>query len=176
MRDIDLRRANLLALFSSLHRLTWHEDLAVLPRAEEHQDYREMAKAFHASGGIANSRQVTALLGEHTDQPIPLLARWIAAHEVLAFEWRGGTLLPLFQFDPATMAPHAAVARVVRELLPVLGEWAASLWFARPNAWLADRRPVDALAADPATVLQAARTLRHRAQMGVGRTALPPVA
>src|SRR4051812_13305355 len=135
---------------------------ALLLSAEESQ-YREMEDAFRATGGIAGSEEMTRLLGAHSDQPISLLARWIVAHEVLGFEWRGRTLVPMFQFDRATMTPRAAVVETVRELVPVLSDWDASLWFARPNGWLADARPVDAIARDPRAVFHAARADRYLA-------------
>src|SRR3954453_7516151 len=131
-----------------------------LPQSEQDNQYCEMVNAFRATGGIACCEEITAVLCTRTDQPVPMLARWIVAHEILSFEWQSRTALPLFQFDIATMTPRKVVSQVIRELLPVLSDWEASLWFARPNAWLHDAAPVDAIAANPRAVFEAARTNR----------------
>jgi hypothetical protein len=161
MSDIDIRSPDFGASCQSLRPAPERRDAAALLQKREESEYREMEDAFRASGGLAGSELMTALLCANTDQPISMLARWIVAHDVLGFEWRGRTLVPLFQFDPATMSPRPAVSDVVRELVPVLTEWDISLWFARPNAWLGEAAPVDAIAREPDAVLQAARADRY---------------
>jgi len=124
-------------------------------------EYREMEHAFRRTGGIVSVDEIVMLLGRHTDQPISQLARSIVGHEVLSFQWRSRTVLPAFQFDPATMAPRADVSAVTRELAPTLDDWETCLWFARPNALLGDARPLDAIALDAHAVREAARCARY---------------
>jgi hypothetical protein len=120
-----------------------------------------MENAFRARGGLASAEDVVRWLGEAVDQPISCLARWIVGHDVISFQWQGHTMLPLFQFDLPQSRPHEAASAVARELLPVLGEWDACLWFAQPNVWLDDAAPVEVIGRDPRAVLDAARAHRY---------------
>lgn len=123
--------------------------------------FREMEHAFRASGGIVNADQLTTLLLGRTDQPISRLARWIVARNVLSFRWRALTLLPMFQFETSTVSPRPDVSRTIRELIPGLSDWDATLWFAQPNAWLDGAAPADAIDEDPQGVFDAARAHRY---------------
>ena len=87
------------------------------------------------------------LLGVRTDQPISMLARWIVDREVLSVHWQSRMMVPLFQFDRASMLPRRPVREVIGELAPVLDDWLLALWFARPNVLLGDVAPVDAIGA-----------------------------
>lgn len=138
--------------------------VAALLQTVKDREYREMQQAFRAGGGLANSDEVTRLLGVRTEQPISVLARWIVAHEVVSFEWNSRTMLPLFQFDLPAMTLRPEVAVVIRELAHVLSDWEIGLWFARPNAWLGDAAPIDSLASDPRGVHDAARADRYLAR------------
>ncbi|OUM02016.1 hypothetical protein [Variovorax sp. JS1663] len=120
-----------------------------------------MDQAFRASGGIAGSDEVTALLRRHTDQPISVLARWIVDRDVLCFHWQSRSMLPLFQFDPHTLTPRQPVVAVLGELAPALSDWEIALWFARCNPWLDDAAPVDAIDVDQRAVYEAARVDRY---------------
>jgi hypothetical protein len=117
--------------------------------------------AFGASGGIVGSDEMVIRLRRRTDQPISRLARWIVDGEVLSFQWRARIMVPVFQFDPQTLAPRAEVTSVIRELVPALSDWEIALWFAEPNAWLDDEPPVDAILHDPSVVLDAALAERY---------------
>lgn len=136
---------------------------ALLQTTEDFQ-YREMERAFHSSGGIVSSDEVTGLLCARTSQPISMLARWIVAHNVLSFDWQSRTMLPLFQFDLHTMTVREAVTDVIRELVPVMTDWDAALWFAQRNAWLGNSAPVDTFERDARAVFEAARAERYLAR------------
>ena len=129
---------------------------AILQKAEDAQ-YREMEHGFNATGGMASYEELTQLLRRHTDQPISQLARWIVEHEVLSFERHGWTLVPMFQFDVDSMTLRQPVRDVLRDLLPTLGGWETAFWFVRPNAWLGNATPLEAIARDPRAVHDAAR-------------------
>lgn len=120
-------------------------------------EYRTLSRACSAHGGLLSSDELLVLLGRHSSQPISRLARWIVDHEVLSFAWQSRTMLPLFQFERATMALRPVVRAVLRELAPALSDWEICLWFAAPNAWLADASPLEAMVRDAPAVLDAAR-------------------
>jgi len=61
----------------------------------------------------------------------------------VSFEWQSLTMLPLFQFDPSTMALRAGVTKVAMELTRVFDGWDLALWFAQPNCWLGGSAPVE---------------------------------
>ena len=138
--------------------------LAALLQTAGHREYREMEHGLRASGGLANTDDIIALLGARTDQPISTLAHWIVAHDLVSFEWNSRTMLPVFQFELATMTVRPEVTAIVRELAPAFSDWEICLWFARPNAWLGDASPVDHLAVDAAAVFDAARADRYLAR------------
>lgn len=135
--------------------------LPLLLQSPEACQYRELNRAFRASGGIVSSEEILTLLMRHTSQPISRLAHWIVDHEVISFPWQSRTMLPLFQFDLATMTLRPPVSAVVHELAPALGDWDICLWFVAPNAWLADASPLEAIAQDAPAVLDAARGERY---------------
>ena len=143
---------------------TSSDTMAALLLSHEVSQYREMERAFADAGGIANSDDVASLLRERTDQPISMLARWIVNRDVLSFAWQSQILLPMFQFERKGMVPRAAVVEVLRELTPVLTDWEIGLWFARPNAWLDNASPAQAIDRDPRAVHDAARAERYLAQ------------
>ena len=80
------------------------------------------------------------------------------------FERQSQTLVPLFQFDLSDMSLRPSVTAILRELTDVFDDLALALWFAEPNAWLADSSPVDVLTSDPDSVLAAARADRFIAR------------
>lgn len=163
MRDFYLRSEH--GQFHSIRRtLPVRRDAPALLQATQDDQYREMERSFRANGGIADVDEVTTLLGRHTDQPISVLAHWIVNRDVISFDWRGRTLLPLFQFDLDAMAPRASVTGVIRELVPVLNDWELALWFAAPNGWLDDIAPVDIIDSDAGAVYEAARADRYLAR------------
>lgn len=126
----------------------------------EASQYIEMEASFRSRRGLASSERVTELLRRYEDQPVSRLARWIVDRDVLSVEWSSRLMLPLFQFDPASMLPRLEVREVIRELAPVLGDWSLTLWFARPHALLGGAVPVDAIDSDPEAVFDAARAER----------------
>lgn len=163
MSDLTARSAVHRPLLSLRSRPARH-GVPVLLQTARDREYGELEHAFRASGGIAGTDRVTALLAARTDQPISLLARWIVGREVLSFEWNGGTMLPMFQFDPATLSPRPEVTAVIREFGSTFSDWEICLWFARPNAWLGRVAPVDGMLADARALHDAARADRYLAR------------
>jgi hypothetical protein len=161
MRDFSLRSPDQGQFHSIPGSMPARRGLPALLQTTEDFQYREMERAFHSTGGIVSSDEVTDLLRAHTSQPISVLARWIVAHNVLSFEWRSCTMLPLFQFDLHTMTVREAVADVIRELVPAITDWDAALWFSQPNAWLGNSAPVDVIDVNARAVFEAARAERY---------------
>ena len=164
MRDFPLSSPDHGQVHSIPRSISARRGLPALLQTTEDFQYREMELAFHSSGGIVSSDEVTDLLQARTSQPISVLARWIVAHNVLSLAWQSRMMLPLFQFDLHTMTVREAVTDVIRELVPVMTDWDAALWFAQPNAWLGNSAPVDTIEADARAVFEAARTERYVAR------------
>ncbi|NNU41989.1 hypothetical protein [Ramlibacter montanisoli] len=164
MSDLPVRSAGHRSVPSFLRPKPARHGVPVLLQTAREREYREMEQALRASGGLAGTDHVTGLLAARTDQPISRLARWIVAHEVVSFEWKAGTMLPLFQFDLAGMTLRPEVTAAIRELEAVLNDWEICLWFARPNAWLGDAAPVDCIGVDARALHDAARADRYLAR------------
>jgi len=130
------------------------------PHQVRELEFAQMRRAFHRTGGLAGGDEFAGRLGERLQQPVSHVARWIVSHQVLSFAWHSQTLLPLFQFDAIELTPSPSASAVVQELAGALVDWDMALWFIRPNHLLDDEAPMDALAADPASVLSAARAER----------------
>lgn len=126
--------------------------------------FATMEAAYRRSGGIASDGDVALMLRPCSDQPLSRLARWIAARDVVSFEFRATTWLPLFQFDGAAPSVLPPVTAVIRELTDVFDDWELAAWFALPNAWLRGRTPVEVLAGHPSAVREAARADRFIAR------------
>ena len=124
------------------------------------QQYAWMDTAFRPTLGTIGSSELVLRMLAHCDQPISTLAHWIVERKVVAFDWQSQTLLPLFQFQLSDMSLRSPVVHVVQELSALLGDWELALWFALPNPWLDQARPVDAISHDAPAVLHAARAAR----------------
>jgi hypothetical protein len=120
-----------------------------------------MELAYRQYGGLASADEVVNMLSErHHAQSLSRVARWLVARDVVSFEWKSRTWLPLFQFELHTMALRPEVTLVVRELSGVFDGWELASWFASPNIGLGNMTPVAAITALPAAVCEAARVDR----------------
>jgi hypothetical protein len=125
------------------------------PTASEH-DFSVLRHAFRPSGGIARGDDLSRLLEDHRCGDFISLARFIAQHEIFAFQWRDSFWIPMFQFDLRDLSIREGPHRVLAELESVFDGWSMAVWFAQRNSWLHGHRPVDLLDADLDSVLQAA--------------------
>lgn len=129
--------------------------------SERECELNELERAFSANGGMASTDEITMMLRARTDQPISVLARWIVSRKVVSVKSHSGTMLPLFQFSRCDMELRPRVVHLLEELEPVLTDWEVALWFARPNAWLGNAAPVQAIEVDARAVHDAARAERY---------------
>lgn len=120
----------------------------------------DMLDAYRGSGGLVRADEIVALFDLRGGPGVAALGRWMAEGRIIGFAWASDTWLPLFQFDRADMRPKGGLQRPLAELAPVCDAWELADWFARPNAWLAERAPVGLLDSHPDAVLQAARADR----------------
>ena len=123
-------------------------------------EFEALCRAYRGSGGIAYAEDLARLLEERPVGGHLSLARLITSRQVLSFRWHGLIWVPMFQFDTADLTLRCGARQVLRELDGAFDGWAIAEWFVQPNAWLADRSPLDMLDADRTAVLQAARTDR----------------
>jgi hypothetical protein len=124
----------------------------------------QVLDAYRRTGGLASGEELTFLLRRHTSQPISTVARWIVERRVVRLGLRGEHLVPMFQFDRASMRVRRRVSAVLGEFDGTFEDWELASWFALPNTWLGDEAPVDVLPRDPHAVLQAARADRYVAR------------
>lgn len=132
-------------------------------RRFEDRQFLMMEQAFNRTGGLTTADEVVRLARatrRECGQPISEVAHWIVERRIVSFPWRGLSLVPMFQFDVADMTLDDATQRVVAELRTAYDDWGLACWFARPNPWLGERAPADAIAREGGAVLEAARADR----------------
>ena len=129
------------------------------------QQFIAMLDAYRGSGGLARDEEVVSLFSRCGGPSMVTLARWIVNRSVICFEWQSHSWIPLFQFDRDNeLHPSASLQPVYSELACVYDPWEMGNWFARPNPWLADLAPVDAMVGgNREAVLDAARADRFAA-------------
>ena len=152
----------------------WREDL-------RHRLEREVVQEASGAGGwsadVWHERQAAmlqqSLLSEfdaYTYEDLVELSGAVAAdailrawsqREVIAVPVSGTGRFPGFQMSVDMITPGIPEAVAALEASGLRG-WPAALWFTASNGWLADRRPVDVLAVDPAAVVGAARRRLER--------------
>lgn len=115
-----------------------------------------MRAAYRASGGVACGDDLARLADLYANVDVTLLARRVVAGRVFGFHWRQSFWIPMFQFDLRDLSIRTAPRRVVDVLAPAWDGWTMASWFARANARLNERRPVDLLDVDLEAVVAAA--------------------
>ena len=126
-----------------------------------HQGFDAIISAYKTSGGTTRADDLALLLEEKSKGNFVSVARWIVSRDIFSFEWQSHLWVPMFQFDPYDLSIKQEVRRVVHELAAVLDNWTLAQWFAEPNAWLKNRRPVDLVDSHFSDVLYAARADRY---------------
>ena len=133
---------------------------ATSARTPQERQYLVMRDAFERIGGLVTGTDAAHRLSRFCDQPVSRLARWIVERSIVNLEWRSCILVPMFQFEAASMTPRQAVLDVVQELKGDFDSWQTALWFAEPSPWLRGRLPLETVLQDPDAVREAARADR----------------
>ena len=115
---------------------------------------------YRATGGVARGDDLARLLEDRGLGDFVDLARLIASNEVFGFKWRDTLWIPMFQVELRDLSIKPATQLVLMQLGSRFDGWARAAWFAQPNSWLNDRRPVDSLDSHLADVLRAASIAR----------------
>jgi hypothetical protein len=133
-------------------------------RDEEEQQrnmrFVNLLNAFRESGGLARANEVASHFQRRSAQDISVLGGWLVKRQAIAFEWHSKLWMPLFQFNRADMSLRSGLAEILAELVVVYNDWDLASWFTKPNPWLSDGLPADALAVAAPQVLWAARAER----------------
>jgi hypothetical protein len=111
----------------------------------------ELAEEF----GLLAAVDVARLAGSTAADPERLVRDWRQQGRVFDVPTADGPRLSGFQFDERRV-PRPAIAGVLAAFADRLPAWGLALWFTGGNAWLGNRRPVDALNIDEDLVVQAA--------------------
>ena len=122
--------------------------------------FAALMATYRATGGIARGDDLARLLEDHGLGDFVGLAKLIASNEVFGFRWRDTLWIPMFQFELRDLSIKPSTRLVLMQLGSRLDGWARAAWFAQPNSWLNDRRPVDRVDSHLADVLRAARIAR----------------
>jgi hypothetical protein len=123
--------------------------------------FEAMCTAFRRSGGMARGEDLAPIMAMHRQGDYVSLARQIVDRAVLCFDWDASYWLPMFQFAMPDLSVRPDLLPVIWELHDDCDGWALATWFARANARLGGRAPVDLLDTDLAAVLEAARSGRQ---------------
>ena len=128
----------------------------------EQNSFDSMWRTFHRVGGLVDADDILDLLRSRSacSQPLSGLAHWLVDRSIVSFGWQSRTFVPLFQFVKCDMSVVQGVREAIAELVDVYDDWELASWFSRPNTWMQYATPADAVARDPASVLQAARADR----------------
>jgi hypothetical protein len=140
---------------------------ALTPRLDEpfdglptDRDFIAMRASYRATGGTARGDDLGRLLEDRRRGDGVSLARLIVSGEVFGFEWQRTFWIPMFQFELRDLSRKPGPRQVLAELASEFDGWTLAQWFAQPNCWLNERRPVDVLDANLPAVLGAARADR----------------
>jgi Poly(hydroxyalcanoate) granule associated protein (phasin) len=155
VKIIDLPRRKTSARVASIS-----SAVPAAPSAAEVAHLRRNAEArtaFLAEFGTLTSGEVAELAGSSAANRAALANRWKAEGRIFAVETGGQTLFPAFQFSDDDGQPRPVIAEILAVLQPRLSGWQTALWFTGRNGWLGAKRPVDVLASDPSTAVEAAR-------------------
>jgi hypothetical protein len=115
-----------------------------------------LLNAFRESGGLARANEVASQFQRRSDGNAAVLGDWLVKREAISFEWDSRLWMPLFQFNASDMSLRAGLADILTELVQVYDDWDLAHWFAKPNAWLSEELPANALAVAAPQVLWAA--------------------
>ena len=160
---IPAAHSHALAQIESPHDRNCNRDRNRNRNATTLQDARALMNlldAYSGIGGVISGDVLVALLRGCVEQPISVVARWITQREILSFQWGSQHLLPVFQFDMASLRVRAGVPSVMAELRDAFDDMELAEWFARPNSWLQGGTPARRFEDDLSGVLQAARADR----------------
>lgn len=129
-------------------------------RRLEDRQFLDMSRAFAAQGGWVSGDEMTRRMRPHWNQPISVLARWIVKREIVNVVWHSRVLIPVFQFRSDDLQIRPVVRAALAELEVVFDDWEIAAWFAQPNVWLGEQRPLDLAAGNHVAVIEAARADR----------------
>jgi hypothetical protein len=143
-----------------------------VPTRESDAQFIAMLNVYRASGGLARAQEVAAMC-RCAGTGLGTLAQQIIERKVVCLEWQSRIWLPLFQFQRPGMTLLPGLGAVLSELVAIYDDWDIANWFSRPNPWLADCTPADALLGQECTSPpDANQSVMHRHRPGVASEVL----
>lgn len=139
--------------------MAWLRDLHPGLQAGD-QEAQKMIDAFAKLGGSIGADDLAARISATGRDGFGTVARWIVRRQVLVVHTAEGDWLPRCQFTQPAWTLVGSVARVLRDLTPVMSDAGIAAWFCAPNEWLQGNSPAAALLTAPSEVRAAARVQR----------------
>lgn len=124
------------------------------------REFIAMRTVYRATGGVARGDDLALWLQGSRSGDYVSLTRLIVSGQIFSFGWHHTFWVPMFQFEPRDLSVKPGPRQVLDELAGAFDGWQLANWFAQPNSWLHDRRPVELLDSNLAAVVQAARADR----------------
>lgn len=130
---------------------------AALFQHAEDREFLEMRGCYAEHGGLTNGDDIARDIGRHVQQPISVVAHWIVERRIVSIAWRSRILIPRFQFTADGGEVRAVVRGSIAQLGSVFNDWEIARWFAEPNSWLHDMKPLELVGIDDQAVIDSAR-------------------
>ncbi|WP_411563650.1 hypothetical protein [Pseudomonas shirazensis] len=119
------------------------------------------------SGDFLTAEAFATLAQLSMEQGALELMAWKRAGSIFSLVHEDKEYFPLYAFNSAySFRPFSSLAAIIPTLGSSKPDWAMALWFGSSNSYLGGQMPKDVMAADPARVLDAARSEAYGALHG----------
>ncbi len=103
-----------------------------------------------------SSSDINQINGSTATNKAALASGWRSKGKIFAIDYRGKQLYPAFQFDNQGK-PRKVMAKVIKLFDEENKGWQLALWFTNPNAVLNGKMPVEIIASQPESIVDAVK-------------------
>ncbi len=129
---------------------------------EVNRDTLKWREAFLRSNPYLTSAQISVGASRAKNKS-EIASRWAREKKIFAVRHRGQQLFPRFQFQDGL--PLRVISRVIAVFPEHATGWDIAYFFANPNPYIEDRKPIDLLKSDPDRVVSLAEAFAHPANV-----------
>jgi len=134
------------------------EEIPTPAAIEQLRRYALVRTTFMKEVPLLRSREVAQLSGSTARNSSARASRWKNERRIFSVQWNGIDYYPAFQFSPKSGEPLSAMQTILNIFGDTLREWQIAIWFFANNGSLAGaRRPMEWIAREPKTVIEAAK-------------------